>query len=355
MKALNVARRFLPLVCLVVTVSLVALTVGCGGGVGKPWSGVFIKYSGNPILVRTPDAWDHYQVGTGCVIKAGDTYYLYYHGGREGSGHMEIGMATSGAPHGPWQKSALNPILSLGPEGAWDDSCVDRPRVVKFGETYYMYFEGQQRVENRPGGWPWRIGLATARSPEGPWVKHLANPMVDIGGPGEWDHTGIYLGSAVERDGRYYLWYSGFSGTLDQYGGIGLATAPRPDGPWTKYAGNPVLLPGPKGAWNWFGIQEPMVVYRDGLFHMWVAGNQGDDPWYSDIGYYYSRDGVQWLTSVDNPVLSRGGEGEWDHINVSEPFAYIEGDVIYLYYMGLTRPPEPIYTSSWGLATGRFR
>ena len=46
--------------------------------------------------------------------------------------------------------------------------------------------------------------------------------------------------SVIERDGVYYMTYSANSYESPAYG-VGVATASSPEGPWVKYDGNPVL------------------------------------------------------------------------------------------------------------------
>lgn len=53
---------------------------------------------------------------------------------------------------------------------------------------------------------------------------------------GDWDGIGIEGAYCIERDGKYYLFYSSWSRGYE----IGYATAVHPLGPWTKHEGNPI-------------------------------------------------------------------------------------------------------------------
>ena len=46
--------------------------------------------------------------------------------------------------------------------------------------------------------------------------------------------------TVMKLDGTYYLFYSA-NHFLNQDYAVGYATAPSPQGPWTKYAGNPII------------------------------------------------------------------------------------------------------------------
>lgn len=320
-----------------------------------PITAVFAKEEANPILVGEPGSWDAIWVGVNSVIKVANTYYMYYMASPPSTYKLQIGLATANTPKGPWKKYKGNPILIVGSPGSWDDTAIAIGRVVKFGDRYYMYYSGFQRDEEERQHWIWRIGLATASAPEGPWTKYAKNPILDVGQLGEeWDGVSIYMGSVCKVNNLYYMWYSGFREHTDEHGCIGLATAPAPEGPWRKYEGNPVLCEGHPGSWNCFGIQEVVVMYQGNLFHMWYIGQPIEGNLYiAEIGYAYSHDGIDWIESTHNPILSRGEDGEWDAANVSEPFMFIEGDNLYLFYTGYHFEVSRFTSGGIGLAIGQ--
>lgn len=309
---------------------------------------VFIKEQNNPILEPTVGAWDELNLGIGSVIKVDSTYYLYYAGVASGRGDAHIGIATASSLCGPWRKYKGNPIVAPGADGNWDDYAIYQARVHKFGSTYYMWYIANQEIW-RGGHFPWRIGLATATAPEGPWTKYEGNPILNVGKIGDWDGIGLNLGAITEVEGTYWMWYAGFKEHPDEYGQIGFAKASSPKGPWKEYNGNPVFSP---RSWNSFGSQEPFVLYINGYFHMWYAGMPViGDARYADIGYAYSDDGIHWTDYPDNPVLSRGKSGKWDDYDVSEPFVFVEGGSFYLFHTGFR---YPTFDSAIGLAIGRL-
>ncbi len=115
---------------------------------------------------------------------------------------------------------------------------------------------------DHPGGWS--IGLATAESPLGPWKKHPKNPVIERFG---------YVGGVVKAKGKYHLYAAHpIDSTGPDYSPMALATAQKPQGPWTKWQGNPVLKQGPWGEWDDGGFSEAEVLYRSGAFHMFYGG-----------------------------------------------------------------------------------
>ncbi len=127
-----------------------------------------------------------------------------------------------------------NPILTPGPEGAWDDEIIEASDAFKDFDTYYLYYHGN-------GGQGYQLGVATAPGPLGPFTKQGKEPVLRVGPKGSWDAVHVACAMVLkERTDRYTMWYSGL-GKPDEHHGwcIGLATAETPLGPWKKHSANP--------------------------------------------------------------------------------------------------------------------
>jgi hypothetical protein len=89
---------------------------------------------------------------------------------------------------------------------------------------------------------------------------------------------------------------------------------------WTKDTlNNPVLDPGPSGAWDDGSVAIPSILFEGNTYHMWYAGRSSNQR----IGYATSPDGITWEkyddpTTTDpqfaesDPVLNPGQPGAWD-------------------------------------------
>lgn len=94
--------------------------------------------------------------------------------------------------------------------------------------------------------WTWPVGyreldLGHATSTDlRTWTPHP--PVLPAGPAGAWDECGNWAPDIIEKDGRYYCFYTGSDRNNNQ--AIGLATSPDLF-EWEKYAGNPVVVPGP--------------------------------------------------------------------------------------------------------------
>ena len=286
----------------------------------------FIQIPGpNPILIPgDKEAWDEGILEACNVFKDGDTYYLYYHAQPKDksiwprSGYR-IGVATSSHPLGPWEKYNKNPIVDLGPEGRWEDKHVACAAIIKEeGDKYYMWYSGVNS-KNPPH---WDIGLATASNPLGPWKKWEGNPILEDFG---------YVGGVVKVEGKYYMYNEypiGSPYPSPDEGPIALAIAEKPEGPWRKYKGNPVLSPADWGSWDDGGFSEAGVVYHDGIFHIFYGGTKWEK--LESIGYAYSFNGYNFIKYSGNPVALR--ERNPDASAFAEVHALFEPPFVYLYH-----------------------
>ena len=106
----------------------------------------------------------------------------------------DIGYATS-TDGISWTKQPGNPVLSAGPEGAWDGEKVADPNVLFDGTTYHMWYAGND-------GSGWQIGYAT--STDGvTWTKSPSNPVLTTGSPGDRDEGNISEPNVLYENGVY--------------------------------------------------------------------------------------------------------------------------------------------------------
>ena len=220
-------------------------------------------------------------------------------------------------------KHAGNPVLVVGTAGSWDDDAVRGPAVLKEGNSYKMWYTGDD------GANPFRIGLAT--STDGTtWTKAAANPVLS---PSQaWEVKGIRAGSVISDCGLYKMWYTGLDSSGDSR--IGYATSlDRVN--WTKYKNNPVLYTGNSGTWEDKDVERPTVFKEGSTYHLWYTGNDGMT---LRIGHATSSDGINWTKDLANPVLDIGSPGAWDWLNVYGPSVVKVGAEYKLWYSGETLP-----------------
>ena len=124
----------------------------------------FTKYAGNPILRPNPDTnWEELCVLNPAVwYEDGKFTMLYRAAGNDVTHYIYLGLAESTDGFHFIRKSE-HPVLSPDINGA-DGGCIEDPRIVKFGDTYYVtyaartYPPGQYWKEHEPLYFPPEIG-----------------------------------------------------------------------------------------------------------------------------------------------------------------------------------------------------
>ncbi|MHC4399294.1 MAG: SUMF1/EgtB/PvdO family nonheme iron enzyme [Planctomycetota bacterium] len=135
-------------------------------------------------------------------------------------------------------------------------------------------------------------------------VRHDANPVLDVGKPGDWDDGRCGCFSVEQVDGLLCLYYMG-SGSKNAWR-IGLATSA--DGvSWQRFDSNPILPQGAPGSWDDRQVSMPYVLNDDGKLYMWYTGSGRG----GGFGLATSSDGVSWKRHGTGPVM-RGIGGSMD-------------------------------------------
>jgi sucrose-6-phosphate hydrolase SacC (GH32 family) len=237
----------------------------------------FVPYQGNPVFAGTgQDTWDRKIRERGYILREGDRYHLWYTGyNPDRSGTMHLGYATS--PDGlKWTRYRDNPLC--------DQSWVEDMCVVKHGQTYYMFAEGRNDIahmltsEDRvhwqehgsldiryttgkplspgPYGTPtvWIEGpkwfLFYERGDRGIWAatstdhKVWANvqddPVIRTG-PESYDRSAVALNQIIKYQGRYYAYYHANADPQWRGNWTTNVAASTDLVHWIKYPKNPII------------------------------------------------------------------------------------------------------------------
>ena len=219
------------------------------------------------------------------------------------------------------------PVIALGPNArsGWEDD-VNRPTVLKKGDTYHMWYTGQRHAA-RAKGKSW-IGYATSADGK-TWKRQSDKPVLS---PEQtWEKRAVMCPHVLYdgKDKLYRMWYS--AGEQFEPNAIGYATSP--DGlRWTRHDQNPIFRPDPKSTWEKDRVTGCQVVKQGDWYVMFYIGFR--DQQTAQIGLARSRDGItNWQRHAANPII-RLGPGQWDAHACYKPFALFDGKRWLLWYNG---------------------
>lgn len=177
------------------------------------------------------------------IIKVGESYYVWYTKSNVSHGYdATVWYATSADGHTWTEKGEA---FARGPKGSWDEQSVFTPNILIAKSKYYLFYTGAPTPFQNEGNQVTEtaIGVAIADSPEGPWTKLGANPVLTCGNrEPDFDSMRVDDACLLVRDGKYWLYYKGRRwNDTPANTKMGLAVAEEPEGPYEKYVANPVV------------------------------------------------------------------------------------------------------------------
>lgn len=140
----------------------------------------------NPLPVKFGDPF---------VLAASDgKYYMY---GTSLSDGFEAFVSDDMAD---W--TSLGQVYKGGAEDQWNVDCFWAPEVVEREGKYYMFYSSNARYNPDDEGENFKIGVAVAESPAGPFVDYLDRPVFDP------PYPIIDANVLFDEDGKCYLYFS---------------------------------------------------------------------------------------------------------------------------------------------------
>ena len=249
---------------------------------------------------------DNYWTWCGSAVKGDDgKYYLFAARWSKQrpffSGYVfssEVVCAVADEMTGPFKYQYT--VLPDRGEEYWDGRMTHNPTIHKFGDTYYLFYIGATYPGERPSPEELklahnpkqelaystvRIGLATAKSPLGPW-KRADTPIFDVI-PKGWDSNVVTNPAACFlSDGTIMLYYRS---NTPQGCKLCVAKGNVSDMHFERVAG-PLFAEHP----NW-SIEDVYVWYNGGNFEMIAKDISGDACGVNGGGVHFvSADGISW-------------------------------------------------------------
>jgi len=299
-------------------ISLLA-TVGASGDQDLPF-GPWRRISGTPILSPRGNGWESAGTFNPAVAVRGDKIVMLYRA-QDKQGTSRLGYAESA--DGIHFTRRSEPVLSPSEEYEKDGG-VEDPRLVQFGDTYYLTYTGYNKKDAQ-------LCLATSHD-----LIHWDRKGVIIpANKGNWNVKWTKSGAIVPEkiDGKYWMYFLGTS--ADGRDQAGLASSPDLLH-WTEASQTPVLAvrsghfdsrvaePGPAPIVTSAGI---VLIY-----------NGADDKlvYRTGIAIFDRNDPAKLVWRSDEPVFLP--EKDWEKVGQVPNVVFVEGMVgqgaRYLFYYG---------------------
>jgi predicted GH43/DUF377 family glycosyl hydrolase len=216
----------------------------------------------------------------------------------------------------------------------WEGGYVWTPFVVHEDDTYYLFYNGYSTFTK---------GVGVATSQDGIKFERIeSNPVLE---PAEDDERVIFSPLVYKEDDGTWVMF-----IVNDERRTGLAgdrvlryTAPAAEGPWE---GGDVVYQAPNPEhWTHEIVIRSLVQTEEGILLAFDARH--DDT--ISIGLMRSADGLSFELLSDQPVFTKGAEGDWDQDAVSAPVLYATDEGYEMLYIGLTRNSAGRFTSFKGL------
>lgn len=247
-------------------------------------------------------------------------------------------------PQLPFTPYPGNPVLEKGNAGDWDAASAFIPTIIEYDSTYYLFYNGSQQPH--VSGFPLYIGYATSNDGYN-FQKSAANPILTGDGNG-FDAWQVTKAVVMVEDSLWIMYYCGRETPGIGPGRmIGRATAPHPDGPWTR-SDTALIEPGDPGDWDSGFVGPQSILATDtGLVMYYMAGDGQDFQSHDTmrIGLATSTDGGYTWEKYDDPLTTsppyqhsdpvlQPGPANWERQSVADCDVIKTGDRYEMFYTG---------------------
>jgi hypothetical protein len=266
-------------------------------------------------LVFRPEGqrpWLHSHASNPTALPLGGTRIRVFIGGRDAGNRSQIAFFDMDLAD-PLREVELcaEPVLTPGSRGAFDDSGTSVGCVLKADGATFLYYVGW----NLGVTVPFRnsIGLAVAATPDGPFRKVSAAPVLDRA---DEDPFSVSYPWVLRDGGGFRMWYGSNLEWGPDFAGMrhAIRHATSKDGrTWSRRAA-PVL--GPAGAGESVLVR-PCVVRDPDRFRMWFSARGTE----YRLGYAESADGLSWERRDADAGLAPSGSG-WDAHAIAYPHVF---------------------------------
>ncbi len=227
----------------------------------------------------------------------------------------------------------LKPSLE---KGAFDSHAVDCPFVYMHDDRYYMLFIGFDGVGYRTGlaysddliSWE-KQGLLIDRGEKGSVTEYnIAFTQIIR------ENELFGLGQLKPIHNRYVGTYHAYPEPGYEAGAACIGIGYSNDLSSWELA-EPVLFAEQGMEWEQGGLYKSWIVEHQGTFYMFYNAKTTEQQWHEQIGLASSTDLIHWERYAHNPIIQNGEKGAFDERFCSDPAVYWCEDHWVMVYFGL--------------------
>ncbi len=282
--------------------------------------GAWQRASETPVISPQGDGWESAGTFNPSVILRDSKIVMLYRA-QDKAGTSRLGYAESA--DGIHFTRRSQPVFS--PEKDYEkDGGVEDPRLVQFGDTYYLTYTGYNKKDAQ-------LCLATSKD----LIHWERRGIILPAYKGNWNVRWTKSGAIVPKkiDGKYWMYFLGTS--QDNKDQMGLASSTDLLH-WTEATETPVL-PAREGKFD-SRVVEPgpaPIVTPKGIFLIY---NGADDKlvYRTGVAMFDRNDPRRVISRTDSPIFAP--EKEWEKVGQVPNVVFVEGMVRegddYLFYYG---------------------
>ncbi|HUJ95010.1 MAG TPA: glycoside hydrolase family 130 protein [Terriglobales bacterium] len=298
---------------------LSAVVLALPAGPTQPFS-EWYRLSTGPIITPQGNGWESAGTFNPAVVFHGDRFVMLYRAQDErGTSRLGYAESTDGIHFQRKPEPVFSPETDYEKNGGVED-----PRLLKFGDTYYLTYTGYNKKDAQ-------LCLATSRDLIH-WERHgIILPAYK----GRWNVGWTKSGAIVPEkiNGKYWMYFLGTG--ADKTDQMGLATSPDLLH-WTDATGTPVL-PSRPGQFDSKVVEPgpPPILTRDGIL---LVYNAADDRlvYRTAFAVFDRKDPRKLLYRSESPMFAP--EKDWEKVGQVPNVVFVEGMVErasrYFFYYG---------------------
>lgn len=251
--------------------------------------------------------------------------YRVYFSGRDTRGRAQVGFFETGPKFDKVYRVSEQPVIRLGPLGAFDDSGISTSWIVNHNGKKYHYYSGWSLGVSVP--FYFFVGLAISEDGGETYRRVSSSPIL------ERNEVDPYLTASpcvLIEEGKWRMWYVSGTGweirnDRPQHW-YHIKYAESDDGIHWKREG--IVCIDYKSEEE-YAISRPCVIRDVSLYRMWFA-SRGDS---YRICYAESADGLRWTRKDHESGIDVSDSG-WDSGMLAYPYVIKHDSDYYMLYNG---------------------